>query len=59
MMKTKSLEYLNDLILRYPDLSDCKNAIAQSVDLISAPLNAEASFCYVEMGEVLQIVSIL
>ena len=36
MMKTKSLEYLNDLILRYPDLSDCKNAIAQSVDLISA-----------------------
>lgn len=35
MMKTKSLEFLNDLILRYPNLNDCRDAISKSIDLIS------------------------
>ncbi len=35
MMKTKSLEFLNDLILRYPALSVCKNAIIQAIEILS------------------------
>lgn len=35
MMKTKSLEYLNDLIGRYPDLTRCQNDIIQAIEIIS------------------------
>ncbi|MCM1131330.1 MAG: SIS domain-containing protein [Roseburia sp.] len=35
MMKTKSLEYLSDLILRYSDLSVCKNEITQAIEILS------------------------
>ena len=35
MMKTKSVEYLNDLMQRHPDLLSCKKEIIKAIELIS------------------------
>lgn len=35
MMKTKSVEYLNDLMQRHPDLLSCKKEIITAIELIS------------------------
>lgn len=35
MMKTKSLEYLNDLFRRYPNLINCKDSILDSINILT------------------------
>ena len=35
MMKTKSLEYLNDLFKRYPNLINCKDSILEAIHMLT------------------------